>query len=252
MSGDSSPSWNVVATDDGSFTLAHFGHGECYHSRAGALAEANALYLQASGICDIWKSPQATSVSVLDVGLGLGYNAVLTLEAWLQAATPGNLNLVSLEVDADLVRTFASGEAPWQVTWPQVHRSLARTLLKDGTSRWAAKVVHPSRSAEATWQVSVGDATQGTWTESAPAFGFIWQDPFSPEKNPTLWDQAWFSLLRAHSTPQSLLMTYSVARQVRDALSAAGWRWEKIPATLSAKRHWLKASPSTSCGHRSV
>src|SRR4051812_14403400 len=94
----------TLRTDDGSLSLVHPTHGEAYHSRLGATAEARLLYVESSGIKAAFAAQRP--VAVLDVGLGLGYNARETLQAWAQTPRPGALSLLSLEIDPDLVRAL--------------------------------------------------------------------------------------------------------------------------------------------------
>ena len=94
------------------------------------------------------------------------------------------------------------------------------------------------------WRVAVGDARSVQSLAALAAcgpFDFVWQDPFSPAKNPSMWGAGWFSELADVVRQEGgVLMTYSVARPVREALVAAGWRVEKIPTT-TRKKNWLRA-----------
>lgn len=241
---------DVFATADGSLTLVHPEHGETYHSRAGADAEARLLYIEASGIRARFDS--ARLLAVLDVGLGLGYNALQTIEAWLAHPAPVPAHLVSLEVSRELVAALASGSAPWQLTWEASRRKLAASLTPEEDGNYSARFLHPNRHAALTWRVVTGDA----FTQSLPIvtseYDFIWQDPFSPEKNPRMWSVAWFQKIRPAVADDATLMTYSVARTVRDALSASEFIPERFAtADLGAesslisrhKRQWLRARP---------
>lgn len=224
---------SVVVTRDGSLTLSHEEHGECFHNQAGAETEARELNVRASGFeARLVEGPLA----VLDVGLGLGYNAVVTIEAWLAAPLRFPLHLVSLEIDADLVSQLASGAAPWQANWDPSRVALCRALRPTAEGRWRAVL------GDLVWEVFVLDAR----TEPVPAaslpYGFVWQDPFSPERNPGMWDSAWFSRLCPVVAADVVLMTYSVARSVRDALAAAGWTPTRIPSRLPPKKQWLRAT----------
>lgn len=229
----------IVRTGDGSLTLRHPEHGECYHSETGAEAEAHFLYLVASGLEAGWARREP--VSILDVGLGLGYNAVATITSWKAAANPPDLILQSLEIDPALVDAFASGFAPWQTTW-ETDQILTVQCLRRLDTDWRVTLHHPRGGAVCDWTISVGDAQAVTLAPGASGFDYVWQDPFSPQKNPEMWNAAWFARVLRHASPQVILMTYSVARAVRDGLSDAGWQPEKIPALNSTKRHWLRAT----------
>ncbi|ATH07908.1 hypothetical protein BIY24_08080 [Halobacteriovorax marinus] len=51
----------------------------------------------------------------------------------------------------------------------------------------------------------------------------IYQDAFSPKKNPSLWTKEWFTELKEHSDERCILSTYSAAMGVRKALMEANW-----------------------------
>ena len=220
----------VVVTGDGSWTMAHAEHGETYHSSHGAMAEAMELYIGASGIKTRFAS-SAEVTSVLDVGLGLGYNALATIESWCDAPAPGPLNILSLEINPELVQALKSGTGAWQGNWTPKRLELARALGGD-------PIQHPSGRATCHWQLVVGDALVA---DLVGAFHYVWQDPFSPTKNPTMWSSAWFSRVRSIAAPGCMLLTYSVARTVRDALAESGWQVDRIPTGTGRKRHWLRA-----------
>lgn len=230
MSENKDSGSRVVVTGDGSWTLTHAEHGETYHSSHGALAEALELYIGASGISERFERHKATQV--LDVGLGLGYNAIATLETWLAATEPGPLRILSLEIDPALVDALRSGRGAWQGNWPESRLALARAL-------GGAPIKHPHGQSVCNWELLLGDASTMSLTG---AFNYVWQDPFSPQKNPSMWSKAWFSQVKAAAAPGCQLLTYSVARAVREALSESGWLVEKIPTGTGRKRHWLRAA----------
>ena len=98
---------------------------------------------------------------------------------------------------------------------------------------------HQKSQATCKWQVIIGDGIATPLPDQH--FDFIWQDAFSPKKNPDLWSEEWFRKLMKASTENAVLMTYSVARVVKDGLEGAGWHYAKIKAP-GKKKHWLKAT----------
>ena len=229
-----------VVTRDGSFTIRDNALYELYHSEDGALYEAENLYVGGSGIFSA--EDLTCRVSVLDVGLGLGYNAMMTLEAWSNSYPAKNLEILSLELNANLVASLASGEAVWQRSWPIHWLSWCRSLRVVEENELEA-IIETDSGLSATWRILVGNASHFS-TPSEKGFDYVWQDPFSPGKAPELWSKAWFEHLKKHASPGCQLMTYSVARQVRENLTEAGWQWEKIN-TPGKKKHWLRASLET-------
>ena len=227
-------------TADGSWTLVHPGHSECYHSAAGALTEARHLYLNSSGILGTFE--QGECIRVLDVGLGLGYNALATIDGWLQSGSHARLEILSLENDEALFHGLRSGSAPWQVGWSPFWIEALKSLRCRGHGLWQGVLYGPG-GGELDWRVILGDARSEasiSLLQKSGPYDYVWQDPFSPKKNPDMWVAEWFSALGLAVACNGCLMTYSVARKVRDALEVSGWRIEKIPTT-SHKKNWLRA-----------
>lgn len=227
----------AVVTADGSLTMRHFVHGETYHSTSGAQAEAQALYINASGLTAKLGTEQP--LAVLDIGLGLGYNALTTLEVWLEASSPGDLTITSLEIDVALVALLVRGEGLWQCNWPARWRQLLCYLHADDTG-YSGQIPHPRANGHASWRIALGDA--GAASLSPETYHYLWQDAFSPANNPDLWTPQFFAKLYAAAAPGAILQTYSVARPVREALQQAGWSVEKIPTATGIKKHWLRAT----------
>jgi len=237
----------LVYTNDGSASLIHPDFEQAYHSMNGAKKEAQDLYISSSGFLDELESFHTTkrNISVLDVGLGLGYNALTTVEAWMESSSPRNLTVVSLESNRELFQSMRTGEALWQSNWPSAWLSEVRSFGEASPSQWGATLKHPKQDCVCTWVVLLGDACQNPIIPQgfklSTTYDYIWQDPFSPEMNPNMWSKQWFSRMMEVSNPQTKLMTYSVSRPVKDALKDSGWFYSLIETTTS-KRSWLQAT----------
>jgi tRNA U34 5-methylaminomethyl-2-thiouridine-forming methyltransferase MnmC len=72
-------------------------------------------------------------------------------------------------------------------------------------------------------------------------FDAIFQDAFSPKKNPTLWSVEWFSFLKSASRQNVQLSTYSSSISIRKSLLAAGWSIENARG-FALKRTMTKAN----------
>ncbi len=226
-----------VLTEDGSFTIRHPVYDEEFHSKTGARRETVELYMIASGYKDFLQiSPQA--IEVLDVGLGLGYNALMTIECWMNGPGLCDMSMLSLEHTEELLEALTAQETAWKDGWTEEWKNWSRQLKKDSDDRWRAHFVHPLSQKNFLWTTQVGDGTTADF--DGHNFDFVWQDAFSSKKNPELWTVEWFSKIAAASSPIVTLVTYSVARLVRDNLEAASWKQERIEAA-GTKRHWLRA-----------
>jgi tRNA U34 5-methylaminomethyl-2-thiouridine-forming methyltransferase MnmC len=240
---------HLVETADGSLTVRHQGHGQDFHSSEGARFEAWELYVVASGFRASLAS-DGRALSVLDVGMGLGYNAVATMAAWLYSDGLRSLQMVSLEIDPRLPAALLGGQAPWCQNWSAEWLAVLRHLKKTNDNEFTAEMIHPKSEIAARWRIVVGDGSK-TDLQAAiapsilglmPKVDYIWQDPFTPELNPDMWSGEWFRRLCAVSHGDTRLMTYSVSRVVKEALTAGGWAHERF-RTPGRKRHWLRATP---------
>ncbi len=194
-----------VPTADGSFTLRHPLLGETYHARDGARTEALYKFIHPSGLAERLRS---RPLRLLDIGFGLGINCRAALEA--AEAAPHPLEVDSLEREPEALDRALS-LAP------------SDPLLLD-LARDRAHCRGPHRVT-----LHLGDARQRIQQLPGP-WDLIFHDPFSPLRNTECWTADFFALLRARSTPESVLLSYSQSLIVRAGLNAAGWRVTHTPA----------------------
>lgn len=218
----------LVETADGSFTLYSERFEENCHSTAGARAETLTHYLAGCDVEGLLKSQE--TVRVLEVGFATGLGWAMTKELAHQYPR-AQLDFVSLELDDELIR--------WAIPAATRHQlnDLVYYELIDGNARL---------------RVLSGDArsTLISFKRYFPAtFQAIYQDAFSPKKNPTLWTVEWFRLLGELSTPATLLSTYSASISIRKALTEAGWGVSMGapfgPKRTSTRARWGASSDPT-------
>jgi len=227
-----------VLTNDGSFTIRHPVYDEEFHSKTGARRETLELYMMASGYADhlqICRNP----IAVLDVGLGLGYNALMTIEFWMKSPGHSDLSMLSLEHTEALLEALTAPDTAWKDGWSEEWKIWSSQLQKQDNGIWRATFLHPLTQKTLSWSTQVVDGTVADF--SGYSFDFVWQDAFSSKKNPELWTAEWFAKIAAASSSTVSLVTYSVARLVRDNLGSSGWKQERIAAG-GTKRQWLRAT----------
>ena len=229
----------LVETEDGSLTVCHAGHAQNFHSTEGARLESWQLYVVASGyLSEV--STVGDPIQVLDVGMGLAYNAAATIAAWVESSGSRELQVTSLENDVRLVEAVAGGCAPWFLGWKDSWMMAVTALRLQKNGSFLATLTHKDSGKICNWRIIIGDGVKTLLTLNEGTFHYIWQDPFTPDLNPTMWSPEWFSVVRGRSAPSAKLMTYSVARQVRNGIEGGGWVFEKIK-TPTRKRHWTRA-----------
>jgi tRNA U34 5-methylaminomethyl-2-thiouridine-forming methyltransferase MnmC len=186
--------YEEIITEDGSSTLFSTQFGEACHSTSGARAETLLHYIEG---CHIREKAQRESLTILEVGFGLGLGLLTTYEETKDL--PAKIFFLSLEIDPELVNWF-------------------HETYKD----------HPLfHDPKFSFHVIVGDARKALpeYLSHHPVkWNAIYQDAFSPKRNPVLWTREWFTLLREHSTPDVLLSSYSASSSIRKSLVEAGWK----------------------------
>lgn len=208
------PNHQWVETQDGSHTLFSEHFQEACHSTTGAREETQLHYIRG---CQVIEKIQTLSkLNILEVGFGLGIGFLETYQTLSSFQKPWHF--LSLELDRELLKWFAHEH--------KEHPFLSRLQWRemDGVSMLEASddFVHLT--------VLCGDA-RVTFKEYAKKTSFtcdaIYQDAFSPKRNPVLWTTEWFEVLRRHASGNATLSTYSASTSIRKSLLAAGWSLHK-------------------------
>lgn len=210
-------------TADGSHTFYSEDFGEWFHSRAGAYDEARRTYVDATGLSQL--AQQRSSLVLLDVCYGLGYNTAAALEGIWAVNAGCQVQGVGLELDERVPQAAIA----WGLLdqWPQPVQTVLQALAADRQIR------RPDLQAE----LYIGDARQQIQRLTAAGFqaDVIFLDPFSPPRCPQLWTVEFLAQVAQCLKPAGYLATYSCAAAVRAALKLAGLH---IGATRAAGRRW--------------
>ncbi len=216
-------------TADGSYTFYSQEFQEAFHSSFGAKQEAEVRYIRPCGIKEL-ASNQST-IRLLDVCYGLGYNSASALEAIWSVNPECQVELIALEISADVPRQAISHNLlqQWQ---PPVDRLLAEFSNKSLIEEKLLKAELLLGDARQTIQTAIGRS----WQADA-----IFLDPFSPPKCPQLWTVEFLNLVASCLAPTGRLATYSCSAAVRTALLEVGLKISSItgegrksPGTLAA------------------
>lgn len=199
----------LTQTEDGSFSLYSENFQEGCHSFSGARKETELHYLQG---CKIQEGLSVkTELIVLEVGFGSGLGFEMTRE--LLKEGHGRLRFISLEIDPELTR------------W-----SFERLGLEASIEKLHSGMIWTAKAEGYSLTVLVGNARTLLplyLKQFSPRFDAIYQDAFSPKRNPVLWTKEWFSLLKEYSNSDAILSTYSASNSIRKSLVEAGWILQK-------------------------
>jgi SAM-dependent methyltransferase len=225
-----SAAWIPVRTEDGSSTLRHPLHGETCHSLAGAWQQARERYAEPCRLRELALAGRGV-LRLLDVGTGLGLNLVAAFEAL--EGTGARLEAVTLEIDRSVLAA-AQGllrEPPRQGLDPHVvgpaggARDLQAEILELLTRASSGPAQSVELGSRGSIELLLGDARREiARLPREPRFDAVFLDPFSPAKEPDLWEEPFVREVAARMASGSRLSTYSSAFRVRRVLARAGLR----------------------------
>ena len=210
---------SLTATADGvPFSAAY---DDVYHPKAGALAQAQHVFLRGSGLPERWRGREC--FVVLETGFGLGNNFLATWDAWRR--DPGacrQLHFVSIEqhpLARDDLRALPRDDALKPLAalladaWPPLTPNLHRLEFEGGRVQLL---------------LALGDVAD--WLpELVAQVDAFYLDGFAPARNPQMWQPRLYKAMARLAVPGATAATWTAARSVRDGLSAAGFAVEVAP-----------------------
>ncbi len=211
--------YKIIETEDQTKTLWSEFFNEACHNLSGAYEETLYNYIQG---CNIPSQINSTSdVHLLDVGFGLGIGLKAYFEAIVDQVkneTMQSFTYTSIELDEDLFLWSVKNTFPDQVFEKKVlDQSL---IVYESFFR-----INEELNLKAVIFIGDGRMTlkEAKLKNLLPNFTAIFQDAFSPKKNPTLWTTEWFLECKTMSSIDVQLSTYSSSVRVRKSLLASGW-----------------------------
>lgn len=208
-------------------------HGDIYHPRGGALAQARHVFLDGDALAARWRGRER--FVVLETGFGLGNNFLATWAAWrddpqrcnrlhflsIESAPPTRADIATVEREAPL-QPLATALAD---RWPPCTWNLHRLAFDDG----AVELV-----------LAFGDVAAWLAQLIASVDAFF-LDGFAPARNPAMWDARLFKAMARLAAPGASVSTWTAARAVREGLRAAGFDVALAPGA-NGKRDITRAT----------
>lgn len=198
--------YKIVLTEDNTKTIWSEYFDENCHNTSGAKEETIYNYIEGCEINNFFATHPQMSLNVLDVGFGPGLGLL-----YLQSLFPTNLiNYFSVEID------------PVLIEWAFIHTFKNEISIMDRTDLYI-KFKYKNITAI----IFIGDAREtipkAISQNLIPPLQAVFQDPFSPKKNPTLWTVEWFYLLKSVSATEVIMCTYSSSISIRKSMLEAGF-----------------------------
>ena len=222
------PGHEKMPTDDGTFTFQSSLFQENCHSTSGAYEETVFNYIEGTQLKNKLHLPE---INIFEVGFGLGYGPLSTF--YHLRNYKGQINFYSTELDENLLAWFRTSTNNF------ANKIFPFYQLEKKNESKSFYVKNENRTLE----IFTGDIIQNQQMifERLQNIHAIFQDPFSPKKNPTLWTKDWFIQLKKISHETVILSTYSASQSVHDNLTNAGWIIYKAPG-FSHKRSSTRAT----------
>jgi tRNA U34 5-methylaminomethyl-2-thiouridine-forming methyltransferase MnmC len=208
-------------TEDGSYTFFSDEFNEAFHSHYGAKLEAEVKFVEPTQLKI--KATQLSTIYLLDICYGLGYNTAAALDAIWSINPHCQVELIGLELNPAVPKNAIAFQllSSWQEPIPQLLTELATTQQVNSEFLQAKLLLGDART-------TIKQILQQQWQADA-----IFLDPFSPPKCPQLWTVEFLNLVANCLKPTGRLATYSCAAAFRTALSLAGL---KFGSTVSVGR----------------
>jgi tRNA U34 5-methylaminomethyl-2-thiouridine-forming methyltransferase MnmC len=211
----------LIISKDGSHTLYRKDIDETYHSRHGAIQEAQHVFID-MGLKEVEKSKK--EINILEVGFGTGLNALLTclnstskinyigLESFpLQDKVLGGLNYDTTVIGNNSQEIFNSiHDAPWETQYPITSlfsiNKIENEIQKFGIPQ---------------------------------SIDLVYYDAFGPNSQAEMWDISIFEKLYKAMSSSGVFVTYCAKGQVRRDLKSVGFTMERLEGP-PGKREMLR------------
>lgn len=203
-----------------------------YHPAIGAAAQARHVFLGGNQLPARWAGRD--DFCIAEAGFGLGNNFIATWAAWREDGQRcRRLHYVALDAHPprllDLQRAHAGSAQPalaaqLMAAWPPLVPGLHAIAFDGGAVRLL---------------LALGDV-RTLLPELVFEADAFYLDGFAPALNPAMWEPRVLKALARRARPRATAATWSVARELRAGLSAAGFEWQRAPG-IGGKREVLQA-----------
>lgn len=213
----------IITTADGSVTLRLPEWDETYHSRHGAIQEAEHVFIS-SGL-ELFRGK---STNILEIGFGTGLNCFLTYVHTLGWKVP--ISYTGIEAYPVLASEAALLNYP-ELVAAGIHK---KEFLSMHMGTWENIIEVPPHFSLIKKQLKFEDFNQQN------EFDLIYFDAFGFRFQPELWSEAIFQSMSNALRTGGVLVTYAARSVIRKNLKAAGFTVETLPGP-PGKREMTRA-----------
>jgi len=202
-----------VVTNDGTTTLYSAEFDECYHStKDGALQESLKKHIIPAS-----KLISKEKLTILDICFGLGYNTLTTLYYYKKNYPNKKLHIISPELDKDLVKSLKDFNYPKEFKqFKEIIEAISQNFFYEDKNIKIEVIIKDAREAIKDINTKID---------------ILYQDAFSPKKNPALWSYEYFKDIKKIASKDIIITTYSSATPIRLAMSENGFKIYQPPTS---------------------
>ncbi|HPW97945.1 MAG TPA: tRNA (5-methylaminomethyl-2-thiouridine)(34)-methyltransferase MnmD [Flavobacterium sp.] len=212
----------IIQTNDGSTSIYLPDWNESYHSKHGAIQEANHVFIK-NGLSLFEGKP----VSILEIGFGTGLNALITYYESLK--NQQTIHYVGVEAYP------VSIEEVVQMNYPtEINSSLNDAFQLLHTSNWETEIQFNSNFTFKKRKQFFQEI------KDSNTFDLIYFDAFGYDKQPELWSVVIFKSMFDALKKNGILVTYACRSILKRNMIEAGFKVEKLPGA-PGKREMLRA-----------
>ena len=209
------PSLQIIETGDGSHTIYNTTLDETYHSRHGAVQESKHVFVQEGLGFYVSQHSDKQKVSILEVGLGTGLNALLTADFCDQQNVEiSYLGLEPFPVDEQLINSLNYSKDA------EISRSILQKIHK---GPWEEPISITDNFSITKSEIRIQDLNTET------RFDVCFFDAFAPSKQPEMWQKANLERVYDHLLPDGIIVTYCAKGQFKRDLKEVGFSVQSIP-----------------------
>jgi len=194
----------LVITNDGSHSIFNPEVNETYHSKHGAIVEAEHVFIKNGLLAENKKQ-----FNILEVGFGTGLNALLTAQKAKQKNIAVNYHAIELYP--------VPKESYMQLNFTALIGEESSELLKLHDCSWGTEHEIHEYFKLTKNEISLEDYKSDT------KFDIIYFDAFSPEKQPNLWNAEIFQNMHNLLKEEGFLITYCAKGVVKRIMKAVGF-----------------------------
>lgn len=214
----------IIITQDGSTSIYLPELNENYHSKFGAIQEANHVFIK-NGLDLLAFS---NTIHILEIGFGTGLNAFITF----------------LEASKRNQKIYYDGVEAYPVSIADAKQMNYVNELKAPEFEAVFDKIHSAKWEEEIELTSFFSLTKRKQffqeLTDKEKFHLIYFDAFGFEVQPELWDETIFKIMFDALLPNGILVTYACRTSIRKAMLSVGFSVEKLPGA-PGKREMLRA-----------